>query len=68
MTTNNKKTYVYEGPVYRFETIVNNKWKGNTTAVSPKQALNNLTHRYRMSAGLEKNTKVSLDGKYLKSL
>ena len=66
MKDDKRKTYTYEGPVFHFENIVNSKWKGNTTAVSPKQALSNLSYKYKMSAGLVTDSKITLKEKYLK--
>lgn len=68
MNASNRKSYSYEGPVFRFETIINPKWKANTIAVSSKQALNNLSHRYKMSVGLAKDAKITLNEKYLKTI
>lgn len=60
-----KRFYTYKGPIYRFEHIVVNKWEAVTMAVSPQQALNNLTFRAKMELKYDRNSKLTLDKKCL---
>ena len=64
----NRKSYFYSGPVYRFNDIVKQKWEGGTTALTPKQALSNITYKCKISLGIIPDTRVHLDPKYLKSV
>ena len=63
-----KRFYTYKGPIYKFEHIAVNKWKAVTMAVSPQQALNNLTFRAKMELKYDKNSKLILDKKCLKEV
>lgn len=62
-----KKTYSYNGPVLRF-----GKWYDNvdlvTSAVSEKQALNNIKAQVKQKNGLEMNASLELDSSKLKEL
>lgn len=64
----NRKSYFYSGPVYRFNDIVKQKWEGGTTALTPKQALSNITYKCKFSLGIIPDTRVHLDPKYLKEM
>ena len=64
----NRKSYFYSGPVYRFNDIVKKNWTGGTTALTPKQALSNITYKCKISLGIIPDTRVHLDPKYLKSV
>lgn len=55
--------YRYCGPVKEFDTIINNKWEGTTSAPSEKKALNNLIYRYKREHGKSADTKITLPGK-----
>jgi len=50
MQTKEKQYFKYEGPVYHFEKYVDN-FKGNTWAVSRKQAANNILFQFKTSRG-----------------
>lgn len=39
--------YLYDGPVTSFGTIVTNRWKGSTYAMSDRKARSNLTFQYK---------------------
>lgn len=60
-----KVAYKYKGPIYRFEHIVLSKWEAVTMAVSPQQALNNLTFRAKATLKYNKDSKLTLDKKCL---
>lgn len=66
--TANRKSYFYSGPVYHFNDIVKKKWEGSTTAVSPKQALNNITYKCKLAVGMTHDCRLHLDPKYLKEM
>lgn len=63
--TQKKVAYKYKGPVYRFERIAISKWEAVTMAVSPQQALNNLTFRAKVALKYSKDSKLTLDKKCL---
>lgn len=65
MIAQKKIAYRYKGPVYRFEHIVINKWEAVTMAVSPEQALNNLAFRAKLELKYDKQSKLTLNKKYL---
>lgn len=56
------KQYFYDGPVLRFNTIIANRWRASTYAVSEKEAMRNLVFRFKKENGLEKTAKVSFVG------
>lgn len=56
------KTYSYAGPVYEFETCINNFWEGETRAVSEKKARNNLAYQYKRSHCKSADAKITLPG------
>ncbi len=63
-----KRHYTYKGPVWRFENIVKKEWAGSTHAVSPAQALNQLTYRCKLNLGVMADTRIKLNMKYLKEV
>lgn len=63
-----KRHYTYKGPVWRFEDIVKKEWVGSTHAVSPAQALNQLTYRCKHNLGVITDTRIKLNMKYLKEV
>lgn len=65
---NGKMRYYYFGPVFRFEMLIAEWWKGWTEAVSKKQALNNLTAKAKKDFGYLPIAKLSLDINYLKEM
>ena len=61
-------TYMYKGPIYRFNKIVSYEWEGTTKAVSEKQALNNLRYQAGAYLGLDVGShkiKIDLDPDFL---
>lgn len=58
-----KKTYLYEGPVFHFNVCIEKRYLALTTAVSEKQARNNLAFRYRTENGYERTFRITLPGK-----
>lgn len=55
--------YTYEGPVMKFDTCIDRKWKGETFAQSEAKARCNLAYRYKKENGLASNTRITLPGK-----
>lgn len=56
------KTYAYSGPVYEFDTCINEHWQGETRAVSEKKAKSNLAYQYKRSHSKSADTKITLPG------
>ena len=57
------KRYFYDGPVMIFGTCVNQHWHGETMAVSPEKARNNLAYQYKKATHRTPDAKVKLSGK-----
>lgn len=55
--------YVYEGPVLIFDTLVTDRWKGETVAPSEKKARSNLTYQFKKQNNRIVGNKVTLPGK-----
>ena len=55
--------YLYDGPVFEFDTCVNSRWKGETMAPSEKKARSNLTYQYKKQTNRISRTKIKLPGK-----
>lgn len=55
--------YEYLGPVYEFDTLINDNWFGQTCAISEKKAKSNLIYQYKKSHGKSADTKIKLTGK-----
>lgn len=54
--------YVYDGPVYVFQTLVTSCWHGETMADTEKKARSNLTYQYKKQTGRARTAKVRLTG------
>lgn len=57
------KRYSYCGPVFSFERCVQRTFRGETMAVSPEKARNNLTYRWKKENGYPPGAKIELTGK-----
>ena len=55
--------YVYEGPVMMFNTLVAERWKGETVAPSESKARNNLTYQFKSQNNRVAGSKYTLPGK-----
>ena len=55
--------YSYDGPVFEFDKIVANYWKGQTYAVSEAKARNNLAFQCKRETGRAPRSKITLPGK-----
>ena len=55
--------YSYNGPVFEFDRIVDNRWQGQTYAVSEAKARSNLIYQYKRNTGRVPQSKITLPGK-----
>ena len=55
--------WVYDGPVMEFDTLVANRWHGETIAISESKARNNLAYQYKKKNNRIASVKVTLPGK-----
>lgn len=55
--------YRYRGPVFAFDTCVNDDWSGTTYAVSEKKARSNLAYQYKRETDRIAETRITLPGK-----
>lgn len=55
--------YVYEGPVMMFNTLVADRWKGETMAPSESKARSNLAYQFKTQNNRMAWSKYSLPGK-----
>lgn len=55
--------YVYEGPVMMFDTLVAERWRGETIAPSEKKARSNLTYQFKTQNNRIPGSRYSLPGK-----
>lgn len=55
--------YTYDGPVMSFETMMTDRWKGETMAPSEKKARSNLTYQAKKQLNLIAGTRITLPGK-----
>ena len=58
------QTYIYDGPVYRFEEYIGN-CKFETTAQTVGEAKRNIQYKIKQSLNLVKNAKIDIDLNYL---
>lgn len=54
--------YVYDGPVMEFDTLVANRWRGETIAPSVRKAESNLSYQYKKQNNRLPGVKVTLPG------
>lgn len=55
--------YVYDGPVVAFDTVIVDRWRGQTMAASEKKARSNLTYQFKKKNNRIPGTKIKLPGK-----
>lgn len=58
-------TYIYHGPVYKFDTCIEQNWEAQTWAPTKKKALSNLRYQYKRDNELLPSAKISLLEEYL---
>ena len=56
------KQYEYYGPVYEFNTCINECWSGTTRAVSERKARSNLIYQYKKSHNRTADSRIRLPG------
>jgi len=56
--------FVYEGPVYAFDSLLYTNWKAETYATSKAKAVANLKYRFRKAYNVEMYTPLDLPGKW----
>lgn len=57
--------YLYKGPVMEFDTLLTDKWEGETVAPSEKKARSNLTYQFKINNNHIAGTRITLPGKIL---
>lgn len=57
-----KKVYIFKGIVKYFDKTISYNYSDETTAISPKQALNNICYKYKRNLGYKPNAKITLHG------
>lgn len=55
--------YSYNGPVKEFDSIISNRWNGETIANSEKKAKSNLAYQYKICHNKAPSARISLPGK-----
>ena len=55
--------YSYNGPVFEFNKLIDNHWRGETYAASEAKARSNLAFQYKLETGRVPRTKITLPGK-----
>lgn len=55
--------YVYDGPVMMFNTLVTDRWKGETIAPSENKARSNLTYQFKRQNNRVAGSRFILPGK-----
>ena len=56
----------YEGPVVEFGKCICNYWSGETTAVSEKEAQNNLKYQFKKQNNKTAASKITMPGKLVR--
>lgn len=54
--------YSYDGPVYNFQTMLTDRWHGETRAVSKQKAASNLAYQYKKQSNLLASCDIRLPG------
>lgn len=55
--------YLYKGPVMEFNTLLTDRWEGETVAPSEKEARSNLTYQFKRGNNRIAGTRITLPGK-----
>ena len=56
------RLYSYDGPVYNFQTMLTDRWHGETRAVSKQKAASNLAYQYKKQSNLLASCNICLPG------
>ena len=54
--------YMYDGPVLVFDTLVADRWKGETMAPNARKARSNLSYQFKKQNNRMPGVKVTLPG------
>ena len=54
--------YMYDGPVLVFNTLVADRWKGETMAPNARKARSNLSYQFKKQSNRMPGVKVTLPG------
>ena len=54
--------YMYDGPVLVFDTLVTDRWKGETMAPNARKARSNLSYQFKKQSNRMPGVKVTLPG------
>lgn len=57
--------YLYKGPVMNFDTLLTDRWEGETVAPSEKKARSNLAYQFKIRNNCVVGTKIALPGKII---
>lgn len=57
----NKTLYRYRGPVFHFNNLICYSYEATTYALSKKQALNNLSYRFKKAHGYNRDYQIVLN-------
>lgn len=53
--------YRYEGPVWKYDRLVADIWKAETTAPTKRKAISNFKYRFKKEEGYSREVPVVLD-------
>ena len=56
------RKYMYDGPVLVFDTLVADRWKGETMAPNARKARSNLSYQFKKQSNRMPGVKVTLPG------
>lgn len=59
------KVYTYNGPVYEFNTLIADRWHGETSAPSEAKARTNLAYQFKKQNNRTARAKITLPGKLM---
>ena len=54
--------YVYDGPVMEFDTLLTDRWHGETVAKTKTKAMSNLAYQFKKNHGRLATAKITLPG------
>lgn len=57
--------YSYDGPVMEFNTLIDNRWEGETIAPNENKAKSNLAYQYKKQHNKLPSAKISFPGKVI---
>lgn len=57
-----RKLYVYDGPVMEFETCIAHRWRASTYATTEKKARSNLAYQFKKKNNRNANARIVLPG------